>query len=251
MRSPMIALISHSSAVRVPVSFGWTTKIPGAVLMVALSVVSGCGQPPSQSVSPSAECVDDRDCLAAQRCWRGSCERLASLTEEGQPCSKDLELVCGADAHSVRQCQGGALKTVMTCPSAQPCAAAARGNFMNCGDLPFTQKGTPCGREMSASCSFGRTTTNICISGVWEEAYRCSPTTCGIIQSAGSSTEPTIVGCANGGLTLGDRCFFPPGQVSCSTDLTQILGCSNGTAVLFRSCTPSKCTQTASGIDCL
>jgi hypothetical protein len=58
--------------------------------------------------------------------------------------------------------------------------------------------------------------------------------------------------CANCGYADGDMCAFAPGLSSCSTDLRQIVQCSDGVVTVQRECNPDQtCILFGDGtVDC-
>jgi hypothetical protein len=173
--------------------------------------------------------------------------------EEGEACAGEGTLVCGrkgsgAVDNVALYCGGGFLQSVFECPGSEACANIAGHDQIRCGEPPgtyFAKEGAACGNEASQACSFDLRVVLKCTRGTWETAINCPPTTCANVAQAGARCSGTW--CANCGYGLGDTCGLPAEAVACSTDLSKIVQCSDGTIAVWRDCGSGTCTYVDPG----
>jgi hypothetical protein len=171
----------------------------------------------------------------------------------GEACSEEGVLVCGrppnqAHDRAVLSCQGGTFEQVFECPGLQDCFDGSSQSSVACGtgelSLAYALAEAPCGAEGAAACDFDAEVLLECEAGSWVESRHCSPSRCVLKTVDGQKG----LSCENGGYSEGDRCGFTAGNVVCSTDLSAILICDGGTAVVKERCSGSKqCTALAGG----
>jgi len=167
--------------------------------------------------------------------------------------------VCGVDPSTNKAdnkayiCESSKYVKLYECPSLQTCLTV--GDEMQCGNGEendkaafYAKEGAPCIKEGSATCTLDKTIMLECVSGVWIAGRHCPPSECTYVNG-----DQPGMGCANGGYSVGDRCVAAfSGSVVCSTDLTKILGCSEGKAVVVKDCgSTQKCAKTQNGLACL
>lgn len=218
------------------------------LLCLAALALAGCssndGPSPTPTPAPSATgglagCHGDADCpglkcdVATGQCVSPS----AIATKEGDPCTVTSGMKCGADG-AVFYCENDKYTKVFSCPPLQTCKAYTDAVICGEGDLApaYSKEGGPCATERAGTCTFDKTGVNECLDGVWTTTVHCPPSNC--IHTADNHHQ-----CANGGYTVGDRCTSSAnGALACSTDLTKILSCANGTMVVNQDCAGKKCT---------
>lgn len=235
------------------------------VLAAACSTSPDDGRTTPPARSGPAGCQSDADCGSLKcQASTGQCVPASPPTPpappkiEGAECSRAGEIVCGVDPTTnesdgtVLFCEGSSYTKVFTCPALQQCLSFV--DSVQCGDGTesktspyYAKEGAPCRRETTAACSFDKTVMHQCVNGIWLASRRCPPSECTYVNGDVQSG----MGCANGGYSLGDRCGFTGGSVACSTDLSMILGCSDGKTVMIRSCGEQKCARTEGGLTCL
>ena len=167
-------------------------------------------------------------------------------------------MVCGRSVDDltdniVLHCTGGLYQTVFQCPPSETCVNIVGHDQVRCGDAPgtyFAKEGIACVGESSQACSFDQQVVLRCSQGIWSTAIHCPPSSC--VYRPQTSTGCTGTWCANCGYTPGDQCNFGADAQECSTDLSKILDCTDGTATIYRDCGNAHCSpMTIDGIPLL
>lgn len=210
------------------------------------AIAAGC------SSSERDGCESDNDCAPDRICEGRSCvapaqepSLLTSLgveptpvgRREGTACDTSGAVVCSQDDQSRSfSCQDGVLVDFFDCPGLQRCQPVEGRDSIVCGEggTHYARAGDPCASDRSRACSFDKSAILFCERGSWLEAQHCPPSEC--VAEAGQ------IGCANGGISIGDVCRSAVGSVTCSTDLRNILACRDGIAVVSQSCGDGRCT---------
>lgn len=170
------------------------------------------------------------------------------LPAVGDTCTEEGTLVCGSDATGTQDniilyCENGSYVQEAACPGLQDCSNVQGHSSVRCGTetiyVPYAKSGAPCAASDAAACTFDETIVLLCDKGYWVDAIHCPPSNCMLHND----TEGKYVACANNGYSVGDICTnWENGAVACSTDLTKILSCSNGTTVVHTDCGSGTCT---------
>lgn len=211
---------------------------------MAMMLASACGSPaasPAWREDAGRTSIDADPDVAA-----------SAPAEEGSPCVAEGTLVCGLDVRGktdnlVLYCGGSIYQSVFQCPGSEACANIAGHDQVRCGGPTgtyFATPGAPCSNELAQACSFDQQVVLKCSQGAWLTAIHCSPSTCANLPQTSNGCAGTW--CGNCGYTPGDLCSFPDGSARCSTDLSKIVQCSNGTVTVWRDCGVAECTAVES-----
>jgi hypothetical protein len=191
-------------------------------------------------------CYPNGTCDEGLTCIDGGCDVPgAGEITEGDACTETGAMACGrstAGASDVALIcnQAGTYEVAFECPGLQTCTGGL--DHVDCGGTDYAVSGAPCATEDDQVCSIDGEVVLVCDNGEWIDGVHCPPSNCENVQSASAWCSGHW--CANCGYTPGDVCGFQAGGVNCSTDLTSIVQCSNGTVTVFEECAAgTTCTQ--------
>lgn len=163
---------------------------------------------------------------------------------EGTACATpEASIVCGRSQDGAKSnlalvCQKGSYVGVGACPEGLPCVDTPSYASVRCGleDSAsfYSVAGSPCPQEGIQVCSFDGAVVHVCQQGKWIAGVHCAPSSCGTYADPASGSW--VVGCLNGGYSVGDVCQWSGPGVVCSTDGTKMLGCSGGLTFVSQDC---------------